>query len=174
MSRTKHVLRTRAPRDTHARSLEGKREAVEDNYQALFDFYQAETVRAARRYQWLQGITLVGSALTPIVLLLPQLDKCAYGKLIQALPAAIAGIASALNASFAFRDDWAESYATLSALDDEYRRYLARVSPDYNGDETEALDTLQNRISLLSNAEVKSWASRVTARKEPGPGSRGH
>src|SRR4051812_10341205 len=83
--------------------LTGRRQAVLENYRNLFDFYNAESSRTARWHIVLQIVTLLGTAITPIVLLVDLDPKATYTKLWLALPASIAGFAAAINASFMFR-----------------------------------------------------------------------
>ena len=132
--------------------LAERRKAAVENYENLRDFYQGETIRYHRWYIFLQLITLLGSALTPVLLLVKTLPA-----IVQAIPSALAGVAAAINASLHFRQDWADSYYTLSALMNEYDRFSVRASPDYNGDEAAAVDAFQNRMSLITMAEVASW-----------------
>src|SRR5215469_7862457 len=74
-----------------------KLDAVIENFDSLFGFYQSQTSNAARWFIVLQVVTLVGTALTPIMLLLPLAERGIYTRLFQALPAAFGGLAAALN-----------------------------------------------------------------------------
>jgi hypothetical protein len=142
-------------------SLKQRQKAALENYENLRSFYQAETLKYSRWYILLQVVTLTGAALTPILLLIGTAPR-----VVQALPSALGGLAAALNASFQFRQDWADNYYALSALMNEYDRFSVRTSPDYNGSEIEALDTFQNRVSLISMSEVASWRDLVKRKKE--------
>jgi len=136
--------------------LAEKRKAVLENYENLRDFYQGETLRYSRWYVTLQVITLLGAALTPVLLLAKALPA-----IVQAIPSALAGLAAALNASLHYRQYWADNYSALSALINEYDRFSVRASPDYNGSEEAAVDAFQNRMSLITMAEVASWSKFI-------------
>jgi len=141
--------------------IKQRRKAALENYENLRAFYQAETLKYSRWYIFLQVVTLIGSALTPVLLLMQSMPR-----VIQALPSALGGLAAALNASFHFRQDWADNYYALSALMNEYDRFSVRTSPDYSGNDVEALDAFQNRVSLISMSEVASWRDFVKTKKE--------
>lgn len=156
----KHLRSRPAPRSakTASPTAEQKLEAVLDNFEYLREFYQSETSRYSHWFIGLQVVTLVGAALTPLLLLVDLPKGSAVPiKLIQALPSAIAGIAAAVNASFRFRQDWAQNYVTLSALVNEAQKFAVRASPDYGQGEDEAIDAFQTRMSEITMAEVKSW-----------------
>jgi hypothetical protein len=139
-------------------TTEQKLETVLENFEYLRDFYQSETSRYSHWFIGLQVVTLVGAALTPLLLLVDLPKESAVPiKLIQALPSAIAGVAAAINASLRFRQDWAQNYVTLSDLVNEAQKFTVRASPDYDQGEDKAIDAFQNRMSEITMAEVKSW-----------------
>jgi hypothetical protein len=146
--------------------VDPRRLAVLSNYEDLREFYQAETVKYSRLFIWLQVVTLVGSALTPILLLA---DSPNISKIVQALPSAIGGLAAAINGAFRYRQDWAQNYTTLSTIMNERQRFDVRASPDYNGTEENAIDNFQKRLSDAAMAEVHTWSAAFTsAAKEKG------
>ena len=147
-------------------NLEQKRKAALDSYENLRAFYQGQTILYSRLYIALQVITLVGSALTPVLLLWTSLPR-----VIQALPSALGGLAAAINASFHYRQYWADNYYTLSALMTEYDRFRVRVPPEYGQGEAEAINAFQNRISALSMSEVSSWRDFIRSNKEKSGGT---
>lgn len=88
-------LPVRKKKNTGARAApasNGKLEAATENYGSLFDFYQKQTLNAAYWFIFLQITTLVGAALTPIMLLVPFPPGDTHAKLWQALPAAIGAL----------------------------------------------------------------------------------
>lgn len=142
-------------------TLDQKRKAALESYENLRAFYQGETIKYSRWYITLQVLTLVGSALTPVLLLVTS-----FPKVIQALPSALGGLAAAINASFHYRQYWADNYYTLSSLMTEYDRFRVRASPEYGAGEAEAITAFQNRISGLAMSEVSSWRDFIRTDKE--------
>jgi hypothetical protein len=136
--------------------LAERRKAALENYENLRAFYQGETIKYSRYYISLQVVTLLGSALTPVLLLVKSIAP-----VIQAIPSALAGLAAALNASLHYRQYWADNYYTLSALMNEYDRFSVRASPDYSGSEEAAVNAFQNRMSLITMSEVASWRQSI-------------
>lgn len=147
-------------------SIEERRKAALQNYEDLREFYQGETTRYAHLYLFLTGVTLAGSALTPVLLLANWSSHTHSMQVIQALPAAAGGLAAALNASQRFRQQWADNYYALSALMNEYQRFRVRTSPEYSDDAT-AVDNFQNRMSEISMSEVAEWRTTTKASQEP-------
>ena len=158
-------LPVRKKKNTGARAApasDGKLEAAMENYGSLFDFYQKQTLNAAYWFIFLQITTLIGAALTPIMLLIPFPPGDTHAKLWQALPAAIGGLAAACNASFALRQEWIQSYATLSALESEYQLFTVRTSPYYSDDEANAIEAFQKRLTQITMTEVQAWKTRLS------------
>lgn len=118
-------------------------------------------MKYARWYIFLTVVTLLGTALTPILLLYDFQPFPSFGKVFQALPSAIAGIAAAINTAFRYRESWAQNYYTLSSLINEYQKLIARASPNYGSDkpDSEVVDNFQNKMSDLVMAEVEGWRS---------------
>ena len=143
-------------RASDAPDLPERRKAALENYENLREFYQGETIRYSRWYISLQVITLLGAALTPVLLLARGLQP-----IFQAIPSGLAGLAAALNASLHYRQYWADNYYALSALMNEYDRFSVRASPDYNGSEEDAVDAFQNRVSAITMSEVATWRNSI-------------
>lgn len=135
---------------------EGRTVAVLAHFEDSRAFYQAQTLTYSHWYIGLTVATLVGTAVTPILLLI---DFGTAWKFIPALPSAIAGLAAAMNAAMRYRESWAQNYYTLSALINEHQKFIARASPEYGLDknENEVVDKFQNNISKYVMSEVESW-----------------
>jgi hypothetical protein len=142
------------PQDDEARAA-----AALDHLEDLRKFYQGEVTKYSYSYIILTIVTLVGSVLTPILLLydFPQGSK--YPKVIQALPSAIAGLAAAINSAFRFRESWVQNYYTLSALINEYQKFMVRATPDYGPEKaaSDVVSNFQNNMSRFVMSEVESW-----------------
>lgn len=147
-------------------SIEERRKAALQNYEDVREFYQSETTRYARWHLFLTGVTLAGSALTPVLLLANWPSHPHSMQIVQALPAAIGGLAAAFNASQRYRQEWADNYYALSALMNEYQRFRVRTSPEYSNEAT-AVDNFQNRISAISMSEVAEWRTSTKSSQEP-------
>lgn len=144
------------PQETEP-SIQQRLKNAEHHYEVLRSFYQGETIRYSRLYTTLQVLSLAGSALTPLLLLVGLPEKSEYAKLYQALPSAVAGLAIAINSTFRYRQEWVQSYTTLSALTNEFQRFRCRVAPEYNQGEGEAISAFQNKMSDFVMAEVTAW-----------------
>jgi len=128
-----------------------------------FDFYNSQVPR----YAWWHGIltvaTLLGTALTPILALFPY-GTNGIDKFWIALPSGIAGLAAAANAAFRLKDEWAQDYFTLSAIEIERDRFLVRASPEYSADKSvsEVITNFENRLGQLVMSEVGHWRQETT------------
>jgi hypothetical protein len=127
------------------------------------DFYQLEVSKYAFWYSALTVIALIGSALTPLLVILLE-SRTNVGKFWIALPSGIAGLAVAINSAFRLREEWAQSYYTLSALLNEKDRFIVRASPDYSADESLslAIDRFQANVSEFVMSEVTLWRRAMT------------
>jgi hypothetical protein len=144
------------PFQTDMQTEQGRLTAVLETYEDLRSFYQSEVRWDSSLYNILTVLTLVGTALTPLLVLQ---DNWAHSKFWLAVPSAVAGLAVAVNSGFHYRESWAQNYYTLTALINEQQKFLARASPDYSPDKTlsEVIDNFQNRMSTLVMSEVESW-----------------
>ena len=135
---------------------EGRLRAVCANYEWIREFYQREVNLYAYTYIVLTIITLIGTAMTPL-LYFSSIQKCLG--LRSGHPSAVGGLAAAINIAFRYRENWTQSYYTLSAIDNEYCRFTARTSPDYSASKSisEIIDNLQSKISSYTMSEVESW-----------------
>lgn len=130
----------------------------------LIESYQAETTKYSNLNIIFTTITLVGSALTPLLILLVPKETYVYRNFWVALPSAVAGLAAAMSSALRFKDEWASNYFTLSALDNERDRLVARSSPEYSTDKelSQIVDNFFNRVGLLVMSEVTTWRQAMT------------
>jgi hypothetical protein len=146
---------------------EGRLRAVSANYEWIREFYQREVNLYAYTYIVLTIITLIGTAMTPLLLLFfnSQMPRAPFW---EAIPSAVGGLAAAINIAFRYRENWTQSYYTLSAIDNEYCKFTARTSPDYSASKSisESIDNLQAKISSFTMSEVESWRA-VMLKSEP-------
>lgn len=124
----------------------------------LFRFYQTEVIRYARWYFVLTAVTLIGTAGTPMLALFLKEGVGPLANFWIALPSGIAGLAAAFNSAFHLKDEWAQNYFTLSALDVERDRFLVGASPEYShASLSDAIDHFQKRLGELVMSEVTLW-----------------
>ena len=130
-----------------------------DASRVQWEFYQSEVSSNYWWYVALTTLTLLGSAATPLVALYLYASTDPLSKFWVALPSGVAGLAAAANVAFRFKDNWAQSYFTLSAIDIERDRLQVRASPEYSPDRplAEVIANFQNRIGQLVMSEVTIW-----------------
>jgi hypothetical protein len=125
-----------------------------DDCQTMIAWYD-KNKRTARTFFYVSQIcTIVLSALTPVLILWSEVPKP-----LQALPAAIASIAAALNAVFRWRENWVLRAHASEALRRELVKYKARVSEKYQADlaDQTALNNFVTCIESLSMNELSEW-----------------
>lgn len=139
----------------------------------VIEFYQDETKKYAALNMIFTIVTLVGSALTPLLILIVPKDKGSRDFWV-ALPSALACLAAALNSALRFKDEWANSYFTLSAVSNERDRLVARSSPEYSNDKDISLiaDNFFNRVGSFVMSEVTIWRQAMTHAEKQQPTNR--
>jgi hypothetical protein len=132
---------------------------VMDAAQKLFEFYQNQVVVNFWWHTILTVVTLLGTAATPLFALLLYASPDPRAKFWIALPSGIAGVAAAASVAFRFKDEWAQNFFTLSAIDIERDRFQVRASPEYSVDKSlpEVIANFQNRLGQLVMSEVTTW-----------------
>jgi hypothetical protein len=149
----KKVKLTESSKFTISQNDEDRLEYVLSAAGEHFKFYQHQVNRYAFWYMSLTALTLVGSALTPLLALLLQ------NKFWIALPSGLAGLAAAANSAFRLKDEWTENYFAISAIDIEMDRFKGRAAPDYSIEKplSQAIDSFQTRIGSIVMSEVTLW-----------------
>jgi len=107
---------------------------------------------------WAQGIALVFTAITPVLLLVPRNDV----KLIAAAASAVAAIATGLLAIFGWRENYIRYGYTWHALQAEKYRYLTYATAEYpECDKESATRNFAKRIEQLAMLEVTDWRTEM-------------
>jgi hypothetical protein len=132
-------------------------------YQELIQWYEKHKRSQRRVYQLLQGCVILFSGLTPILILIDQTPKA-----LQALPAALAGIFTAILATFRFQDNYVRFGLTLELLKSELFRYEMKAARAYapGVDEQKALERFVEKMEDLIRAEVMDWRQTVLNKEE--------
>jgi hypothetical protein len=147
-----------------AADIETRRQTALADCQTMIDWFNRNKRRARNFFYISQVCTIVLSALTPVLILWSDIPKAA-----QALPAAIASIAAALNAVFRWREHWVIRAHASEALKLEMLKFKTRTSEEYMAglDDQKALSNFVTRIESLSMNEVSEWrALQLQAIKE--------
>jgi hypothetical protein len=134
--------------------VEGRRALVVDDCQKMIDWYEKNKRVPRRLYYVSQTATIVLSAVTPVLILWEELPKA-----VQALPAAVAGIAAGLNAVYRWRENWVLRAHTSELMKRELVKFRARASEHYRADlgEQEAIDNFVGRIESITMGELSEW-----------------
>jgi hypothetical protein len=142
--------------------LDARTKAALERYEREVNYYRGAARLNYRLYWVLQTTTIALGVLTPILLLIADLPK-----VIQSLPAAIAGIAAALNGSFDFRDDYCRHAYTTNALLSEHTQFMARAAPSYDTDKSddEVLTAFVQRIAKIADSEAAEWQKQFLKSK---------
>ncbi len=114
-------------------------------------------------YQILQVCVIVFSSLTPILILIEQLPKA-----LQALPAALAAILTAVLATFRYQDNYVRFGYTLELLKSELFKYETRSTREYepSADKQKALEHFIARMEDIIMTEVADWRQAATRKAE--------
>ena len=144
-------------------SLPTRREKALQRYQDEIEWYERVKTRQRRLHYLLQVSIIVFSGLTPLLILIDGTPK-----VLQALPAAVAGMLTALNATFRAHENYARFAFVLEALKSEKFKFETRSTQDYgvNVDEQAALERLVGRMEELLINEVTDWRQVVTKKEE--------
>ncbi len=109
-------------------------------------------------YQTFQFTAIVLSGLTPVLILWSDLPKT-----LQALPAAVAAIASGLIGIFQWKENYSRFGYSAEALKSEKIKFETRTTRRYGAklDDYEALENFVTRIEALIMDEVTDWRSQI-------------
>jgi hypothetical protein len=123
----------------------------------LMDRYLRWKMRNHRYSNLAQGVALVFTAITPVILLSGD-----NARIVGAATAAIAAIATGLLNFTGWRDNYIRYGYTWHSLQTEKYRYLTRATKEYLAcDEDEAVRKFANRIENLVMAEVTDWRTEM-------------
>jgi len=136
--------------------------------QSLIKWY----TRAKLTYWWayltLQIATVVLSGLTPVLILLDGLSKP-----LQALPAALAAAAAALNGIFQFQQNYVIFTYAQRALESELTKFETRTTGDYSVEleDQRALDNFVSHVEAVVMNATSEWRAQALHRdfKQTGP-----
>jgi len=160
-----HVLQSLLMNAFPVADLEARTKAALDRYDRGVGYYRAAARLNYRSYWALQSAAIALGPITPILLLVEGLPK-----VVQSLPAALAGIAAALNAAFDFRDDYCRHAYTTNALLSEHDQFMARAGNNYGTDRTddEVLSAFAQRLAKIADGEATDW-QRQFLKAKPKP-----
>ena len=134
------------------------RDLALDRCEKLIDWYD-KTKRLQRiAYQGFEVAAIVLSGLTPILILWSNLCE-----VLQALPAALAGIAIGLLGIFQWRANYVRFGYVCEALKSEKLKFETRTTADYDTklDEHKALGHFVTRMEALVMSEVTDWRGQM-------------
>jgi hypothetical protein len=142
--------------------LDVRTKAALDGYEREIGYYRAAARLNYCLYWILQSVTIALGPVTPILLLIDGLPK-----VVQSIPAVLAGIAAALNGSFDFRDDYCRHSYTTNALFREHDQFIARAGNSYGIDKSddEVLSAFAQRIAQIADGEAAEWQSQFLKSK---------
>ena len=126
----------------------------------LIGRYLSLKIKSHRNSNLAQFTSLVLTAITPVLLLIPSSGETV--KVLAAATSAGAAISTGLLSIYGWRETYIRSGYTYHALDSEMNRYLTRSSDDYAKlDEEKAAQNFAKRIEELYMAEVSDWRSEM-------------
>jgi len=148
-------------------TLNPRREEAVRRCQEMIGWY--ETAKRTHRilYQTFQTLAVILSGLTPILILWDALPKA-----VQALPAALAAVFTAILGIFQWRETYTRFAYTAEALKSELVKYQTRTTAAYNpgvGGQ-QALDNFVAQVELLLMNEVTGWQALMQRAKPPADG----
>lgn len=130
----------------------------------LMDRYLRWKIENLRNSVQAQRLTLIFTAITPVILLIP-LD---YVNLLGAAASAVAAIATGFQAISGWRDNYIRYGYVWHALQNEKFRYLTRATKEYSDcDEEIAARIFAKRIEQLVMAEVTDWRDLLQRGEQP-------
>jgi len=126
----------------------------------LLDHYLGLKKKSHNRSTRTQIASLVLTAITPVLLLIP--NNGGWVKILAATTSAGAAISTSLLSIYGWRETYVRSGYTYHALESEMNRYLTQASDDYaNYDKEKAAQNFAKRIEELYMAEVTDWRSQM-------------
>ena len=143
---------------SNSESIQTRRDKAIERYTAEIEWYEKAKRNQGRIRRVLLTSIILFSGLTPILLLIDEMPK-----FVQALPAALAAILAALNATFHVPENYARFSYTLEALKSEKFKFETRVSEDYGVkvDDQKALERFVSKMEGLLISEVTEWRQVV-------------
>jgi hypothetical protein len=143
---------------------EPRHEQAVQRCQEMIAWYDKTKVTQRELYRWSQILAVVLSGLTPILILWNELPKP-----LQALPAALAAIVTALNGIFQWKDNYTRFAYTGEALKSELFKFQTRTTVDYarDVDDQQALENFVYRIEQLRENEVTDWRAQFQRASQP-------
>ena len=141
-----------------------RREKALKRYEDQIQWYE-RTKRSHRlTLQSLQVCIIVFSGLTPLLLLIPG----DFPKAIAALPAAAAGMLTAIVATFRVQDNYVRFAYTVEMLRSEKFKFETRSTKDYgvNVDDQQSLERFVSRMEELIINEVTDWRQTTIKKDE--------
>lgn len=128
-------------------------------------WYKTNKTQSGRAYAILQTAALLLSGVTPILILWGSLPKP-----LQALPAAVATVATGLLGTFRFRDNQARWAISEETLGHELFNFKNRIGPAYGLDVDPEIALVQfvKTVEDLVINETADWR-RLTSAEVPSP-----
>jgi hypothetical protein len=122
----------------------------------LIDYYEKRRKLARINYTFFQASAIILSGLTPVLILVTEIPK-----LYQALPAALASIASGFVVAFHFQENWVTCKNTAEALKAELLSFETRTGEWYRVGipKNRALENFLSRIEGIHKGEISAWAA---------------
>jgi hypothetical protein len=140
-----------------------RREKALKRYDDEIRWYERVKHTHRRGYQLLQLSIIVLSGLTPLLILIDG-----FPKPLQALPAAAAGMLTAVAAVFRVQDNYTRFAYTLEMLKSEKFKFETRSTKDYGVkvDDQKAFERFVSRMEELIINEVADWQQTTTKKEE--------
>lgn len=140
-----------------------RREKAIKRYDDEIRWYERVKRNHRRGYQLLQLCIIVFSGLTPLLILIDG-----FPKPLQALPAAAAGMLTAIAAGFRVQDNYTRFAYTLEMLKSEKFKFEIRSTKDYGVtvDDQKALERFVSRMEELIINEAADWRQTITKKKD--------
>lgn len=142
--------------------LHAIREKALQHCQENIDWYEKMKRNRRRAHYILQAGVIILSGLTPILIL----SDPPIPKLLQALPAALAGMLAAIMGVFQISESFARFAYTAEALKSEKFKFETRTTKDYQADvdEYKALNKFVARVEDMIMSEVTDWRQFVQSK----------
>lgn len=126
----------------------------------LLEHYLRLKMKSQSRSSTTQFASLVLTAITPVLLLIPTNGE--YVKILAAATSAGAAISTGLLSIYGWRETYVRSGYAYHALESEMNRYLTQASDHYaNFDKEKATQNFSKRIEEIYMAEVADWRSEM-------------
>ena len=149
-------------------------EYIDERLNQFREWYDKKAVIAKRNYQWMRAITVIGSAVVPVLVNLP-FDDSAIRYLTTAVSLVVMILIS-LESVFHFREQWKNYRSTEQWLAKEYFNFVTGEGPYRNQDEKEAflnfVDRIENAIAS-ENASTLNVMTTLSEKKAEAPAGHG-